>query len=207
MRLVRSIRRSRNRNALAKIKKNTMKFKLFEEFINEASKYELKVLKSSLNDALALLRKEDFNFKQINGKPADNFVIVKFTSADELQAAKEVLDTQNNRKSYLAESAVKEAKFKPMGLSKDETLKVAKTYAEAISKLDGIKCTVNMKSLEEDSFDLDLPGDEYAGGSYSIDSEGNVYNDGMGVGMKTPPIYGKYNDSVSTIIKNIEKIK
>jgi hypothetical protein len=165
------------------------------------------VLKSSLNDALALLRKEDFNFKQINGKPADNFVIVKFTSADELQAAKEVLDTQNNRKSYLAESAVKEAKFKPMGLSKDETLKVAKTYAEAISKLDGIKCTVNMKSLEEDSFDLDLPGDEYAGGSYSIDSEGNVYNDGMGVGMKTPPIYGKYNDSVSTIIKNIEKIK
>jgi hypothetical protein len=100
-----------------------------------------------------------------------------------------------------------EAKFKPMGLSKDETLKVAKTYAEAISKLDGIKCTVNMKTLEEDSFDLDLPGDEFAGGSYSIDSEGNVYNDGMGVGMKTPPIYGKYNDSVSTIMKNIEKIK
>jgi hypothetical protein len=102
--------------------------KIAKPYLSEASKYELKVLKSSLNDALALLRKEDFNFKQINGKPADNFVIVKFTSADELQAAKEFLDTQNNRKSYLAESAVKEAKAKPMGLSKDETLKVAKPY-------------------------------------------------------------------------------
>lgn len=83
--------------------------KLYEDFlneaiINEASKYELKVIKSSLNDALALLRKEDYNFKQINGKPIDNFVIVKFTSADELQAAKGLLGTQNNRKSYLDES-------------------------------------------------------------------------------------------------------
>jgi hypothetical protein len=105
------------------------------------------------------------------------------------------------------EKVVNEAKFKPMGLSKDETLKVAKTYAEAISKLEGKKCTVNMNSLEEDSFDLDLPGDEYAGGSYSIDSDGNVYNDGMGTGMKIPPIYGKYNDSVDTIVKNIQKLK
>ena len=84
--------------------------KLFEDFLNEASKYELKVLKSSLNDALALLRKEDYNFKQINGKPIDNFVIVKFTSDDELQAAKELLGTQNNRKSYIDESIITEAK-------------------------------------------------------------------------------------------------
>jgi hypothetical protein len=107
----------------------------------------------------------------------------------------------------LFEDFVNESKFKPMGLSKEETLKVAKIYAEAISKLDGIKCTVNMDTLEEDSFDLDLPGDEFAGGSYSIGSDGSVYNDAMGVSMKTPPIYGKYNDSVSTIVKNIKKLK
>lgn len=99
-----------------------------------------------------------------------------------------------------------ESSLKPMGLSKDETKKVAETYAKAISKLDGGKCTVNMRTLEEDSFDLDFNGEEFDGGSYSIDSNGNVYNNAMGVGMKTPPIYGKWNDSVDTIIKNIKKI-
>ena len=99
-----------------------------------------------------------------------------------------------------------ESSFKPMGLSKDDTKKVAETFAKAISKLDGVKCTVNTRTLEEDSFDLDFPGDEYAGGSYSIDSNGNVYNDAMGVGMKTPPVYGKWNDSVDTIVKNIKKL-
>lgn len=99
-----------------------------------------------------------------------------------------------------------ESGIKPMGLSKDETKKVAETFAKAISKLDGVKCTVNTRTLEEDSFDLDLPGDEYAGGSYSIDSNGNVYNNAMGVGMKTPPIYGKWNDSADTIVKNIKKL-
>lgn len=99
-----------------------------------------------------------------------------------------------------------ESSLKPMGLSKDETKKVAETYAKAISKLDGGKCTVNMRTLEEDSFDLDFNGEEFDGGSYSIDSDGNVYNNAMGVGMKTPPIYGKWNDSVDAIIKNIKKI-
>lgn len=99
-----------------------------------------------------------------------------------------------------------ESSLKPMGLSKDETKKVAETYAKAISKLDGGKCTVNMRTLEEDSFDLDFNGEEFDGGSYSIDSNGNVYNNAMGVGMKTPPIYGKWNDSVDAIIKNIKKL-
>ena len=75
----------------------------FESFLNEASKYELKVLKSSLNDALALLRKEDYSFQQLPGKPADDFVIVNFPTADELEAATEFLGSQKDRKSYIYE--------------------------------------------------------------------------------------------------------
>lgn len=99
-----------------------------------------------------------------------------------------------------------ESSLKPMGLSKDETKKVAETYAKAISKLDGGKCTVNMRTLEEDSFDLDFNGEEFDGGSYSINSNGDVSNDAMGVGMKNPPVYGKWNDSVDTIVKNLKKL-
>ena len=65
---------------------------------------------------------------------------------------------------------------KPMGLTKDETLEVAKKIAEAISKVDKVKCTVNMKTLEEDSFDLDYDGDEFDGGSYMITDDGSVIN-------------------------------
>ena len=65
---------------------------------------------------------------------------------------------------------------KPMGLTKDETLEVAKKVAEAIGKVDKVKCTVNMKTLEEDSFDLDYDGDEFDGGSYMIIDDGSVIN-------------------------------
>ena len=99
-----------------------------------------------------------------------------------------------------------EGSFKPMGLSIEDTKKVAETYAKAIAKIHGEKCTVNTRTLEEDSFDLDFAGEEFDGGSYSINSNGDVSNDAMGVGMKNPPIYGKWNDSVETIIKNIKKL-
>jgi hypothetical protein len=99
-----------------------------------------------------------------------------------------------------------EGSFKPMGLSIEDTKKVAETYAKAIAKIHGEKCTVNTRTLEEDSFDLDFAGEEFDGGSYSINSNGDVSNDAMGVGMKNPPIYGKWNDSVDTIIKNIKKL-
>lgn len=99
-----------------------------------------------------------------------------------------------------------EGSFKPMGLSIEDTKKVAETYAKAIAKIHGEKCTVNTRTLEEDSFDLDFAGEEFDGGSYSINSNGDVSNDAMGVGMKNPPVYGKWNDSVDTIIKNIKKL-
>ena len=89
----------------------------------------------------------------------------------------------------------------PAGLTKAETKKVAETYAKAISKHDNCKCTVNAKSLEEDSFDLDIDGEEYAGGSYIITADGDVIN--MAVPEK--PVYGQIESTVDQIIKNLKK--
>jgi hypothetical protein len=94
-------------------------------------------------------------------------------------------------------------KKEPMGLSKAETKKVAEVYAKAISKKDNCKCTVNQRTLEEDSFDLDVDGEEFAGGSYNIYDDGQVVN----MAVKSGVAYGKYNDSVDTIVKNLKSIK
>jgi hypothetical protein len=91
--------------------------------------------------------------------------------------------------------------IKPAGLSKAETKKVAETYAKAISKHDNCKCTVNAKSLEEDSFDLDIDGEEYAGGSYYITLDGDVIN----AALPEKPVYGQIDSTVDQIIKNLKK--
>ena len=92
---------------------------------------------------------------------------------------------------------------KPMGLSVDKTKKVAELYAKALSKADGGKCTVNTKTLEEDSFDLDYDGEEFDGGSYTIQANGDVVN----AAVPGSPVYGKWNDSVDTIVKNLNKLQ
>jgi hypothetical protein len=86
------------------------------------------------------------------------------------------------------------------GLSKAETKKVAETLAKAISKNDGVKCTVNVKTLEEDSFDLDVDGEEFDGGSYNLYDDGSVRN--MAVhGEK----YGTITSTVEDFIKGLKK--
>jgi hypothetical protein len=92
---------------------------------------------------------------------------------------------------------------KPMGLSVDKTKKVAELYAKALSKADGTKCTVNTRTLEEDSFDLDCDGEEFDGGSYNIYQNGDVMN----MAISSNPVYGKKNDTVDTIVKNVKKLK
>ena len=88
----------------------------------------------------------------------------------------------------------------PAGLSKAETKKVAETLAKAISKKDGVKCTVNLKTLEEDSFDLDVDGEEYEGGSY------NIYNDESVRNMAAEgEKYGTVKSTVEDFIKGLKK--
>ncbi|MDB4276923.1 hypothetical protein N9864_00210 [bacterium] len=106
---------------------------------------------------------------------------------------------------------------KRAGLSKEETLKVAQKFADALTKLDGMKYTVS-SDYEEDSFDLDIEDQddvdpritgEYAGGSYNINDDGSVVNMATW-NRKTnvSPTYGNIDDDVETImntIKNLEK--
>ena len=87
----------------------------FEGFLNEANKFQLKVLKSDLNDALAILRKEDYSFKEMPGKLGKDFVIVTFPTADELEAATELLGVQKDRKSYIYESFLNESYYAFLG--------------------------------------------------------------------------------------------
>lgn len=89
----------------------------------------------------------------------------------------------------------------PAGLTKAQTKKVAETLAKAMSKAEGAKVTVNLKTLEEDSFDLDYNGEEYDGGSYNIYDDGSVVNHAV-----TPnEIYGKMDSSVEDFIKGLKK--
>lgn len=89
---------------------------------------------------------------------------------------------------------------KPMGLSKAETKKVAENLAKAISKKDGVKCTVNLKTIEEDSFDLDIDGEEYEGGSYAIYDDESVRNMAA-KGEK----YGTVKSTVEEFINGLKK--
>ena len=99
----------------------------------------------------------------------------------------------------IKESVVTEAK--PAGLTKEETLKVAQKFADAIAEVDGVKVTVNMKTLEEDSFDLDYDGTEFDGGSYNINDDGSVVN----MAVRKQPTVGTKDDDVKTIVKFMKK--
>ena len=102
------------------------------------------------------------------------------------------------------ESLITEAK--PAGLSKKETLKVAQKFAAALTKLDGKEYTVS-SDYEEDSFDLDFDGEEYAGGSYNINADGSVVNMAVWNKKNVSPTYGNMDDDINTIIKTIKNIK
>jgi len=150
--------------------------------------YKFKYIKGSKsvnveNDAIAKLMKS-------TGESRATFMVHGFVKKGEWDKSEfEVL-----------ESKVTEA-VAPAGLTKAETKKVAETYAKAISKHDGVKCTVNAKSLEEDSFDLDIDGEEYAGGSYMITLDGDVIN----AALPEKPAYGQIDSTVDQIIKNLKK--
>jgi len=125
--------------------------------------------------------------------------------AEKLIRKKYIMDSVNEafkRKYTMKESKkIREAKGRPYGLSKEETLEVAKRFAKALSITDGVKVTVNMTTLDEDSFDLDYDGVEFDGGSYNIYDDGAVKNMAT---MKTPTI-GYKDDSVQSIVKYLKK--
>ena len=108
------------------------------------------------------------------------------------------------KKTVSESNELDEAKYPhgaPLGLTKAKTKKVAETLAKAMSKYENAKVTVNLKTLEEDSFDLDYDGEEYAGGSFNIYDDGSVVNHAI-----TPnEIYGTSDSSVDDFIKGLKK--
>jgi hypothetical protein len=169
---------------------------------NESVVTEAKDVKSEVIDKLS----------QFFGVSTGALIKFNFDGKDDIKALTKALNgTDYEGVDNIVRVAVKAAKrdlgvdeaIKPAGLTKDETLKVAQKFAEAISKVDGVKCTVNTRTLEEDSFDLDYADEEFAGGSYNIYQNGDVIN--MAVGAT--PLYGKKNDSVDAIVKNIKKMR
>ena len=104
-----------------------------------------------------------------------------------------------------AKIALNEGNFGTMAsVDKNKTLLVAKMVADAISKVDNVNATVNMKTLEPASFDIDLPNDEYAGGSYNMYADGSIRNHAAG---QEAPIYGNWKtdnaDKMAVIIKGL----
>jgi hypothetical protein len=104
-----------------------------------------------------------------------------------------------------AKIALNEGNFGAMAsVDKNKTLLVAKMVADAISKVDNVNATVNMKTLEPASFDIDLPNDEYAGGSYNMYADGSIRNHAAG---QEAPIYGNWKtdnaDKMAVIIKGL----
>jgi len=57
---------------------------------------------------------------------------------------------------------------------------IAKKFAQYMSKKEGKKFTVTPGSVDEKSFDLDVDGEKYMGGSYLIKDNGDIVNVAMG---------------------------
>ena len=69
------------------------------------------------------------------------------------------------------------------------SFKVAKKFAEYMSKKEGRNFEVTPNSVDEYSFDLDLDGERYEGGSYLIKGNGDIVN----VAITPNEVYGNIN--------------
>lgn len=183
--------------------------KKIEESVEEVSegkysKDQLLKLISKLDDAEIIVKGKPYIIYNPDSNNDDNAAMwgkdtIKALNSDGDEFEFKYSDIQQFNES---EEVSEASKFgAPAGLTKAETKKVAETLAKAISKNDGVKCTVNLKTLEEDSFDLDVDGEEYDGGSYNIYDDGSVVNHAV-----TPnEIYGKSHSSVEDFIKGLKK--
>lgn len=93
-------------------------------------------------------------------------------------------------------------RWKPLGLSIEETEKVAKDLAAALAKVDGVKFEITKGSLEPDAFDLDRDGVKWDGGSYTIHDDKTIVNNSYPGG----PVYGKVGDSIDKMVKTIKSV-
>jgi hypothetical protein len=107
-----------------------------------------------------------------------------------------------NFNQFLKENELVNERWKPLGLSIEETEKVAKDLAAALAKVDGVKFEITKGSLEPDAFDLDRDGVKWDGGSYTIHDDKTIVNNAYPGG----PVYGKVGDSIDKMVKTIKSV-
>jgi len=157
-------------------------------------------LRIKYEDAMASKKKARLSLKSAMKKESVNEAIAEMadvTRDSEWMGMIKAIEAIKGKYNMKESKKIREAKGRPYGLSKEETLEVAKRFAKALSITDGVKVTVNMTTLDEDSFDLDYDGVEFDGGSYNIYDDGAVKNMAT---MKTPTL-GYKDDSVQSIVK------
>lgn len=87
-------------------------------------------------------------------------------------------------------------------IKQKDTAKIAKKLAAALSKADGKEFSISKNSLDAGGFDLDMDGEEYAGGTYFIGDAGEIVN-----AATHNSVYGHIDDSESELVKKIKKGK
>ena len=87
-------------------------------------------------------------------------------------------------------------------MKQKDTAKIARKLAAALSKADGKEFSISKNSLDAGGFDLDMDGDEYAGGTYFIGDAGEIVN-----AATSNDVYGNIDDSEAELVKNIKKGK
>ena len=87
-------------------------------------------------------------------------------------------------------------------MKQKDTAKIAKKLAAALSKADVKEFTISKNSLDSGGFDIDMDGDEYAGGTYFIGDAGEIVN-----AATHNDVYGHMDDSEAELVKTIKKGK
>ena len=152
------------------------------------------------------------NYKDFrNPRMTELYIVKNRDTKDEVRLGTYLVDTddyiddlkQLNTKDRVSENVNEklESKYGKEGpLDFEATKKVAEKLAVALEAETGKPVEVNMTTLEPNSFDLNLNGIKYDGGSYNIYDDGSVRNMAMG-GRK----YGELDFSVEQFFDGIKQ--
>lgn len=87
-------------------------------------------------------------------------------------------------------------------IKQKDTAKIAQKLASALSKVDKKEFQISKDSLDAGGWDLDMDGEEFAGGTYFIGDAGEIVN-----AATSNDVYGHIDDSEAELVKKIKKGK
>ena len=168
-----------------------------------------KELSSEKNTIYATTRDTNLNSSRYHILFPNNNVIyvngVKLAYIDKINQKTGQEKSNWEIKKYADGGYIKQNSWRNSGegnLSVEETKQVAEKYAQALSTLYNQEFSVN-PNVEENSFDLDIDGMAYEGGSYLIYGDGSVVN----VAVNPNSRLGSTKSSINEIIDKINDLK